>query len=182
MFPGNQPGSWEDQEGLPALRPGYRLSHRRWSVRRVERSESSSHPEGWETRLLCLGFLGLMRWENVPDWRWFHWKWWQGKWFHWKWRHLKWWQDKSQFWRLPQLMKTTPLESNIRHPPRRHRDWKEVFQKHPMQPAHLTCIYSHRRTQAATQPLDHLLGGRLRWALRRFQWHPATKSTSCQNE
>ena len=30
------------------------------------------------------------------------------------------------------------------------------------EPAHLTCIYSHQRTQAATQPLDHLLGGRLR--------------------
>ena len=39
---------------------------------------------------------------------------------------------------------------------------KKVFQKDPMQPSHLTCKYSHQRTQAATQPLDHLLGGRLR--------------------
>ena len=118
-----------------------------------------------------------MRWENLPDWRWFHWKW-----GHLKRWHLKWWQDKSQFWRLPRWITTTPLESNIRHPPRRHRDWKQVFQKHPIQPVHLTCKYSHQRTQAATQPLDHLLGGRLRWALRRSQWHPTTKSTSCQNE
>ena len=40
---------------------------------------------------------------------------------------------------------------------------KRSFPKTSDSPAHLyTCIYSHQRTQAATQPLDHLLGGRLR--------------------
>ena len=38
---------------------------------------------------------------------------------------------------------------------------KRGFPKTPNPTGHLTCIYSHQRTQAATQPLNHLLGGRL---------------------